>query len=83
MTVPVPDLLGDPADVRLHGQIGHEQHRRFAGRGLGDLRAGMLAAGLIADDHHDLPTLTGELPGRLESHTTAGTRDDEALSRTG
>src|SRR5215472_14748980 len=39
----------------------------------------MLAAGLIADDHHDLPTLTGELLGRLEPLTAAGTRDDNDL----
>jgi hypothetical protein len=33
VTVPVPDLSGDPADVGLHGQAGHQQHRRFAGCG--------------------------------------------------
>jgi hypothetical protein len=79
VAVPVLDLSGDPADVRLHGQVGKQQHRRFAGRGLGDLRAGVLAASLIADDHHDLPALAGELPGRLQSHTAAGTGDDDDL----
>jgi hypothetical protein len=48
VTVPVADRVRDPADVGLHGQVGGEQHRRSAGRGLGDLRAGVLAAGLIA-----------------------------------
>ena len=70
--VPVPELAGGPEDAGLHGQVGKQQHRRFAGCGLGDLRAGVLAAGLIAGDHHDLPALTGELPCRLQPHTAAG-----------
>jgi hypothetical protein len=52
---------------------------RLAGCGLGDLRAGVLAAGLIADDHHDLTALAGELPGRLESQAAAGSGDDDDL----
>jgi hypothetical protein len=77
--VPIPDLLGDPANLRLHGQVGHEQHRRPAGGGPGDLRAGALAAGLIAGDHHDLPALAGELPGRLQAQAAAGAGDDGDL----
>jgi len=79
VVVPVPDLFGDPADVGLHGQVGHEQHRRCAGCGRGDLRAGVLAAGLIAGGQHDLPALAGELPGRLEPQAVAGTGDDDDL----
>jgi hypothetical protein len=79
VVVPVLDLLGDPADVGLRGQVGNEQRWRFAGRGLGDPRAGVLTACLIAGDHYDLPALAGELPGRLESQPAAGTGDDDDL----
>jgi hypothetical protein len=40
----------------------------------------MPAAGPIADDHHDLPALNSQLLGRLESNTSAGTRDDDNLA---
>jgi MFS family permease len=43
VVVPIADLLGDPANVRLHRHVGDEQYRRFAGCDLGDLRAGALA----------------------------------------
>lgn len=53
--------------------------RRFTGPCLGDLPAGVLATGLIADDDHDLPAPARELPGGLESQTAASTRDDDDL----